>query len=383
MVKCQVSNVTCFLVVIGIDASRANRVLKTGTEWYSFVLIEQLKTLITPDSGHRVFLYTNTPLLGTIKECPNHVEERVLRWWPGKLWTQLRLSWEMVRRSPDVLFIPAHAIPLVHPRRTVVTIHDIGFERLPALYPWYDRLYHRIVVRFALRRAWRVIVPSECTKQEIVEVYGIEPGRISVVHHGYDRRYASKEPAASSRKQDYFLFVGRLEKKKNIVGLLRAFAAYREAGGDHRLVLAGKPGFGFEEIQSVIRDLRCNDAVEFRGWVSPEGMRGLMQSATAFVFPSLYEGFGLPVLEAFAAGVPVIASAIPALREVAGDAALFVPPYRVDMLVHALHRIARHAELRASLIARGQERLQNFSWDRAAQTTFALLTDAVVESEIS
>ncbi|MBI5798591.1 MAG: glycosyltransferase family 1 protein, partial [Candidatus Yonathbacteria bacterium] len=130
-------------MIIGIDASRANRRLKTGTEWYSFALIQALKKIIGHPTGDRVLLYTNTPLEGGLEQCPDGWEERRLGWRFGRLWTQIRLSWEMFWQPPDVLFIPAHTIPLIHPKRTIVTIHDIGFERLPELYRWYDRLYHQ------------------------------------------------------------------------------------------------------------------------------------------------------------------------------------------------------------------------------------------------
>ncbi|MBI4261909.1 glycosyltransferase family 4 protein [Candidatus Uhrbacteria bacterium] len=381
-------------MIIGIDASRANRRLKTGTEWYSFALIQALKTIIRAESDDRVLLYTNAPLEGGLEVCGDGWEERRLGWRFGRLWTQIRLSWEMFWRPPDVLFIPAHTIPLIHPKRTVVTIHDIGFERMPELYPWYDRLYHRFAVRFAVRHASHIIVPSEFTRREMIEVYHISAHRITVVQHGYDQRYTTspqnlgrephpnpllrgegeidEEREKSTRRggSDYFLYIGRLEKKKNIVGLLHAFAEFKKRDKEgYRFVLVGRRGFGYDEISRTITELHLADCTEERGWVPQTEMPELLHSATAIVLPSFYEGFGLPLLEAFAAGVPVIASAIPALREVGGDAVYYVPPYHSEMLTEALTRISSDEKLRWALIEKGRKRLANFSWERTARET--------------
>ncbi len=370
-------------MVIGIDASRANRKFKTGTEWYSFELIQALKQIVRADD--RVLLYTDVALTGGLEMNPPHLEERVLRWLPIKLWTQLRLSWEMLRRPPDVLFVPAHAIPLIHPKHTIVTIQDIGFERLPELYPWYDRLYHKFAARFAVwSKRVHFIVPTEFTKKEMVSVYHIDENRMTVIPHGYNSTFSplsfprkrestidgSRLKGRDDSTNEYFLYVGRLERKKNIVGLLHAFAEFKKRDKEqYRLIFVGRRGFGYSEIADTLSMLNLTPFVDEHGWVEQTKMPNLLQNATALILPSFYEGFGLPLFEAFAAGIPVIASAIPALQEVGGDAAYYVPPYHPEMLARALTVISGDQKLRSSLILQGKQRLQGFSWNRAARET--------------
>ena len=156
-------------MIIGIDASRANKDKKTGVEWYSYHLIEQFKKI---DKENRYFLYTDKPLKGDLAKCPDNFEEKILKWPLPRFWTLGRLSWEMLfGKKPDVLFVPAHTIPLFNPKRVVVTVHDIGFEHFPELYKWADKLYHRLTIRFIKRFADKIITVSRYSKHDISEFY--------------------------------------------------------------------------------------------------------------------------------------------------------------------------------------------------------------------
>jgi len=218
-------------MLIGIDASRANKPIKTGTEWYSYHLIQWFKKL---DKENHFLLYTNVQLKSGLENCPQNFKEKVLKWPPGRLWTQFRLSWEMMLNGPklDRLFVTAHVIPLIHAKKTIVTIHDIGFERFSEIYPWYDIVYHKWAIRFAKHAASKIITISEFSKKELMDVFKIKSEKIKVIYNGYDKKkyrlYNSEEIEQVKSKYNlskpYLIFIGRLEEKKNTPFLVECFS---------------------------------------------------------------------------------------------------------------------------------------------------------------
>lgn len=367
-------------MTIGIDASRANNPQRTGTEWYAFNLIQELKKLIPAE--HEVLLYTREPLLPDLAELPPNWENRVLAWPPRRLWTQLRLSWEMLVRPPDLLFVPVHVMPIILPKRTATTLHDIAFIPFPAAYGFFERLYQRFSIRFALKRSDVLFSVSEFSKQEAKKYFGPKAERAIVTPLGYDDK--KFHPVHDRAEIDgvlakygivapYFLFIGRLETKKNLGWLLVAFAWFKEGGKlPHKLVLAGKKGYGFEHEWQK-RNIEWDDDVVQPGYVASEDIASLYAGAEAFVFPSMYEGFGLPLLEAFACGTPVIASQTTSLPEVGGEAVLYIDPEKPEEITAAMERIVSDQELRAALIAKGSERIKFFSWKKTAGATWVEL----------
>ncbi|MFH1225982.1 MAG: glycosyltransferase family 1 protein [bacterium] len=364
-------------MLIGIDASRANKPEKTGTEWYSYHLIQELKK---PDKENRFVLYSREKLRGDLGELTDNFQSKVLKW-PFRLWTQLRLSWEMLWSRPDVLFVPAHTMPLIHPKKTIITLHDIGFAKHPELYSKKDLAYHRWATKFALRCAFLILTISEFTKREIVEVYKIKPEKIKVIYLGYDKNQFRPDLEKKKTGRPYFFYIGRLEKKKNILGLIEAFnklgnppSAGRRSGKEINLILAGRPGLGFEEIKERIKKYNLQDRVMMPGWLEQEKVPSLMANALALVMPSFYEGFCLPVLEAMAVGAPVIAANSTAIPEIAAGAALLVDPHRPDEIAEAMRKIINNEELRQELIITGLKRAQNFSWEKCARETLAIIS---------
>ncbi|MDO8592326.1 MAG: glycosyltransferase family 1 protein [bacterium] len=399
-------------MTIGLDASRANRKFRGGTEWYSFHLIKELAKL---DSANQYVLYCDRPLTeelaGAISGHANF-KVKILNWLLPNFWTQMRLSWEMLFHPPDRLFVPAHTLPVIHPKKSVVTIHDIGFERERELYS-SDQIgpagglkgktidtaaklltrgkfssnilgYHSWSARYALKNAKKIIAVSEFTKREMLEVYGAEQAKISVIHNGFDnynyqpiadRRRISQVLGKYGVSAPYIFYVGRLEKKKNTARLIHAFSLMRERNKSlkHRLVLVGNAGLGFDEVKYMIEEFDLNNEVIITGWVPEEDLPYLYNGASLFVFPSLYEGFGIPLLEAMACGAPIVASNIPALTEVAGDAAMFFNPHDNNDMAEKMARVLLDKNLAAGLIARGRERTKNFSLKKCARETLALL----------
>jgi glycosyltransferase involved in cell wall biosynthesis len=363
-------------MIIGIDASRANNPIKTGVEWYSYHLIQEFKKI---DRQNQYFLYTNKKLEPALVLGPENFHEKLLKWLPVRMWTLIRLSWEMKfgKNKPDLLFIPAHTIPLWNPSKVVVTVHDIGFERFPELYQWADKFYHRWTIKFIKKHATKIITISEFSKKEISDFYKIPAEKIEVVHCGYDhnvyRRLDNETDWLSVKDQlklnaPFFMFLGRLEAKKNTANLVKAFGEFKKAHPDdpHKLLLVGRRGFGFEEVEEAIYQYKLNDAVLELPWQESEVNAQLLNHADLFIFPSLYEGFGIPVLEAMACGCPVICSNTTSLPEVACEAAIKFNPLKIEAMVKAIETVAFNPEVKTALVERGFEQIKSFSWEKTA-----------------
>ncbi len=373
------------MALIGIDASRATTRAPTGTEWYSYHLLRMLPGLGQDDE---FFLYTKKPLPPQLKTLGPHVHERILGWLPGRLWTHTRFAWEMLRRPPDILFVPAHTIPIIHPSPTVTTAHDIGFDRFPELYSPAELFYHRWSMRFAVGHARHIIVPSSFTRQELLDVYGVRPERVSVIYHGFDpqqfriltdaRGLAHVVQKYGIRKP-YVLSIGRLEQKKNTLGLVQAFTQLQKRyRGELTLVLAGTPGYQFEKVQEFIAAHHLGDAVRCTGYVPPADLPALLNQAALFAFPSHYEGFGLPILEAQACGVPVVTSTVASMPEVAGAGAVLVDPRNPEEIADGMMRILDDPSFAASLKEAGRRNVTRFTWENCAQETLATLHKTVL-----
>ncbi len=371
-------------MLIGIDASRATTVRRTGTENYSLHLIRELLTL---GREHRFRLYFNQePPPGLF---PRGAEWRTIAF--PRLWTHLRLSWEMLTNPPDLLFVPSHVLPMIHPRRNVVTVHDLGYYHYPEAHTPFQNAYLRWSTRYNARTATRVLADSDATRQDLVRCYRIPAEKIVVVYPGRDEALAPVSDATSlaairtrySLTDCYVLYVGTLQPRKNLVRLVQAFAALLQSESpglqsltsNLQLVLAGQKGWLYDDVFAEASRMGLDDRVVATGYVPSADLPALLSGALAFVFPSLYEGFGLPVLEAMACGTPVVCSNASSLPEVAGDAALLVDPKDTDALAGALRRIVTDEGLRRMLVERGLERVQQFSWRRCAQETLEVLED--------
>jgi glycosyltransferase involved in cell wall biosynthesis len=398
-------------MIIGIDASRPNEVKKTGTEWYAYHLIQHIKKL---DRKNRFRLYTFDSLRDGLENLPPNFESRILRSFTDILWTQTRLSLEMVTDPPDVLFVPAHTIPLLHPKVTVLTVHDLGFEYFPDLYkstpigprnPGVKGVleiaarvatlgrygnneldYHRWAMRYGVKHATRIIAISEFTKNDVVKRFGADPSKITVVHHAFDpdlyRPVRSGEKPKSSRVREmgrYILFVSRIERKKNVGGLLEAYRLLRKEKGEKpKLVLIGKPALGFEEFQEQVKKFppEVSKDIHFLGWLPEDETAEFYRFAEIVTLPSFFEGFGIGVAQAMASGVPVVCSETTSLPEVAGNAALLVNPNKPYEIAVAFSRILHSPSLKDSLISKGKKQASKFSWDKSAEKTLQVLYEA-------
>ncbi len=372
-------------MLIGIEASRANRIRKTGVEWYAYHVIQEMKKM-TEALDHSWLLYANEPLMQGLERGSSNWHETRLAWPPKYLWTQIRLSWEMFRHSPDVLFVPAHVLPRRIPRRNVVTVHDVGFRRRPDLYKKRQVWYHEWSTKDIARRAARIITVSEFSKREIAECYHVDPSKIFVTPLGYDHaRYA---PQSAERIADaltrfrlptpFFLFVGRLERKKNIGNLLEAFLRFKQArgvGDPYHLVLAGIPGEGYDAFARTISGSPHCDAIHVVGYINEDEKIALMSGAEALVHPARYEGFGITPVESLAGGTSVLCSRASSLPEVVGEEnAFWFDPADPESLEARMHERADHPEEAAQMAERGRAWVARYDWSRTAAETFKILT---------
>ncbi len=359
-------------MLIGIDASRTAKQFKTGTETYSTELIKQLSKI---DPRNDYLLYTPRPIEEKLGELGPKFRYKILPF--GKFWTQIRLSWEfLTHHKPDIFFVPAHTLPLVIPKKTVVTLHDLGFKHYPELYNPTDLFYHNWAMGHSVKHASHIITISEFSKKDILANFIIDPAKITVIYEGYNE--VEFKPLKEKRKpaKPYILFIGRLEEKKNIVGMIRAYGILRkEKAIKHRFILAGSPGFGYEKIQAEIAKLSPNVQrdIILPGYISQEKYVDLLKNADLLFFCTFFEGFGLPLLEAFASGVPVVASNRTSIPEVVSKAGILVNPEKPFEMAVALSRVINDAATRNALISKGLARASLFSWRKTAEKTLAVL----------
>jgi len=295
--------------------------------------------------------------------------------WTTFLWLRHRLPLpvEALTGPADVLLAPDFVAPPAIRARTIVTIHDLSYLTVPQYADPGLRRYLTAAVPRSLRRAAQVIAVSEATRREAITHLGLPPERVTTVYNGVDARFrpldAAARAAARARlglPERYLLTLGTLEPRKNHVGLLRAFARLTSLEPDLTLVIGGRRGWLDGPIFDDVRRLGLGDRVRFLGGVHDDDLPDLYAAATAFAYPSWYEGFGLPPLEALACGVPVVTSATSSLPEVCGDAALLVDPADDAALAAALTRVLRDEPLRADLARRGPMRAAGFTWAATA-----------------
>lgn len=312
--------------------------------------------------------------------------------WLYRLWHRARLPVpvEMFSGPSDLYHATDFVLPPLMPgKRAALTVHDLTFERAPDAAPPQLLRFLKRVVPQSVRRAQHVIADSQATARDLTALYDVPLERITVIYSGVDARFCPLDAPSSAldaarRKHalgdaPFVLTVGTLQPRKNHLTLVRAFAQVARRLPDLQLVIAGGRGWMYDDVMGEIACLHLGERVRFIGFVDDADLPDLYRAARVFAFPSLYEGFGLPPLEAMACGVPVVASNAASLPEVVGDAGLLVDPLDVDGLAEALTRAAADEVWRAQAIARGLARARQFTWRRAAEQLLAVY-DAVLNA---
>jgi glycosyltransferase involved in cell wall biosynthesis len=340
-----------------------------GTEIY---LRELLTALAGIDQSNEYFVFTNletgadlVPQQANFHHRPQAIRARFR---PGRiLWEQIVLPLEASRFHLDVMFNPGFTAPWGLLCPSVTTFHDLQHKRHPEYFRWFDLPFWRLLLWASAHRSQKIIAVSEATRSDLLHYYSIPKEKVSVIHHGVDAGFFSLD---RSRIEPYLLCVSTLHPHKNLERLIRAFARKKRP---ERLVLAGVRGFHAAAIEALIGSLELKDRVEITGWLPREELLRLYARAQAFVYPSTFEGFGMPVLEALAAGIPVACSNIPPIQEVAGDAALFFDPLDEEAMAAAIDQILNDDALRSKLAKAGPERARPFTWRSTAEQTLQVL----------
>ncbi|MBI2011666.1 glycosyltransferase family 4 protein [Candidatus Daviesbacteria bacterium] len=390
---------------IGFDGSRSFASWRTGTENYSYYL---LKNLAKIDIENDYFVYLRPSTKIRSEEWPKNFTFKAINFL--YLWTQVGLGIETFKDNLDLLFIPAHTLPIVrNPRlKTVLTVHDLGSEYLPGYHQLKQILYLKFITKIQLKTAIKIIAVSNATKKDLVEKVGIKEEKIKVIYEGVDRevfKAVKGKMLVNSLRQynlvskNFFLFVGTIQPRKNLERLIKAFsdvilrarAPFSEEGSQVRknslidsspsvqndsikLVLVGDKGWKSDEIYELPKKLGIEGKVKFLGRVEDRDLPALYSGALGLVYPSLFEGFGLPILEAFSCGCPVLTSNISSLPEVAGEAAILVDPYNIDAIRDGMIKLTDN-NFRDKLTKKGYLQLNKFSWQIAAKETLKLFKE--------
>lgn len=368
---------------VGIDARRLK---DFGIGSYIRNLLEAIAR--RPEAAaYRFRVYARSEDRGAVPALPGNfeiVEENSAGYSVAEL---TRFSWRLMRDRLDLFHATHYVIPPLAHARAVVTIHDI----IHVLYPQFlpnraALLYARVMIRRALRRADRIITVSYNSKRDLVDYFGIAPARIDVVYNGVARLFhpnigreeRDRVAAKYGLPRPYLLFLGGEKRHKNVRNVIRAYGeARRERALPHALVLAGPMPKNRSRVEALIAALELDSRVFRTGVVAEEDLPGLFAGADAFLYPTLYEGFGLPVVEAMACGVPVLTSSTSALQEIAGGYAYLVDPMDVEAIARGIVDLATDPARRAEFADLGKRRARDFSWDKAAEQTLKVYAEAL------
>ena len=367
---------------VGIDSHNAEREGE-GNSTYGRGLI---RALVAAGGDDRFVLFAGHPEHPFYRALSSRGRARTVRVAPATWWA--RLGWALgraaARERVDVLHTQ-YAAPLGYRGPLVITVHDLGFLHVPESFPRALRLGLRVLVPRSMARAARVITDSEFARRDIVARYSVRPEKIVVIPLAADARFRPLAAAESAPvlaryglRPGFVFSQGRLNRRKNLERLLLAYARLRSGGApDAPLVIGGKPDYGVDQVLRRAKLSGDASGVRFVGLIPDADLPAFYSAAGCFVYPSLFEGFGLPLLEAMACATPVVTSDRTALPELVGDAGLLIDPESVDALAAAIARVLGDAALARELGARGLERSRRFSWREAARRTSQVYREAV------
>lgn len=348
-----------------------------GIGTYTDNLMDHLLRL---DSTNRyVLMYSDEHLVGTYSNYP-HVEEVVVRSSSRLTWDQIAVPSVAIKKGVDVIFNPKHSVPLLTRCKTVYVLQGADWFVFPNNYKMHDRIYHKMFAWLFIKKSDAIISISHSTTGDILRYASIDPGKVKTIHFGVGNHFRpirdSNRLEDVRRKYDlpsrFILYVGQIYPMKNVPRIAEAFSSLR-GRVPHRLVIVGKPGQKGRKELAVIERYNLGKDLVVTGWIPVEDLPVIYNLADAFIFPSLYEGFGLPLLEAMACGCPVVTSNRGATREITGDAAKLVAPTDVDAIAGGIFEVLSNRALRDDLVQRGFRRAKQFSWERCARETLGVL----------
>lgn len=355
-----------------------------GIGWFTY---ETLKRVVANHPEHEyIFLFDRKPhpdfiFSSSVKAVVLKPQARhPILWY---IWFQHSVSSFLRKNKVDLFISPDGFIPTRCKTPTLNVIHDINFHHYPRGLPFLTRAYYRHFFPVFARNATHIITVSQYSKNDLINSYGVKPSKVSVVRNGANNVFApiSDDLKVEVRQKitsgaPYFVFVGALSPRKNVDRLIRAFDIFKQNTNDnHKLVIVGEPMFMTKSIGQTLKTMKHNNSVIFAGRLQLDELSQVVASATALTFVPYFEGFGIPMVEAMYCHVPIIASNVTSMPEVAGDAAYYVDPFNEVQIAEAMEQLAKNPELRADLIAKAAERKQLFSWDKTAQKFYQCIEE--------
>jgi len=387
-------------MLIGIDGNEANQKIRVGSGVYAFELLQQFKKINSSSSKIKFKIYLKDKPLDDLPIESENWQYKIVG--PKKLWTQVGLPFKLWQEKltgtiPDIFYSPNHYAPRFSPIPTVITIFDLSFIHFPDLFVKRDLYQLKNWTSYSVKRAKKIITISEFSKKEIVDYYKLPDDKVVVAYPGYDgdkykisniknKKYLENIKNKYKIDGEYILFVGTIQPRKNVARLIEAFTILdrKAIKREDRLKLVicgmineGRGGWMQEEFFQKIKELNLDKEVIITGYIPEEEIPYLMGGAKAFVLPSLYEGFGIPVLEAMAVGIPVVVSRISSLPEVCGKAAIYIEdPKSSESIYLALNKaLELSGKERENLVKLGLIQAQRFSWQKTAEKILDNLID--------
>ena len=350
---------------IWIDGYEANVLQRLGSSQVAFELLRNFEKL---DRKNEYTILLPNPPLEDLPKQRDGWKYKILK--PRRLWTQIALPLALftTKLKPDLIYSPTHYIPRFSPVKRIVTIFDLSFLHFPEMFDKKDLWQLTNWTKFSAQNADHIITISNFSKQDIVKLYGIKKEKITVAYPGYDSEKFKVQSSKFKSNENYIIYIGTVQPRKNLVRLIEAVARIENL----KLLIVGKTGgearegWKYQDILETPKKLGIEKRVKFLGFVPTEELPKLLAGSLGFILPSLWEGFGIPVLEAMATGTPVIVSNVSSLPEVVGSAGLLIDPYSIDQIEQAIRLITSDKKLRQRYAKSGLLQAQKFSWEQMA-----------------
>ncbi|MEK7495268.1 MAG: glycosyltransferase family 1 protein [Patescibacteria group bacterium] len=365
------------MIKIGVDGNEANVEKKVGVSVYALNILNYFCKVADENIKFTIYL-KNKPLLD-LPEENEFFKYKVVK--GHFLWSQIYLPIELYfHKNIDVYFSPAHYLPRFCPVKQIVTIHDLAYLYFPEDFTKKDLWQLKNWTKFSIKNAAQIIAVSKTTKKDIIKNYGVNERKISVIYNGFEKQFNKLKidnlkfiENCKLKIENYILFVGTIQPRKNLEVLIDAFNKFIQTNKDFKLIIAGKKGWLYKSIFEKVKTMSLEDKVIFTGHVADEELIWYYRSAFCLILPSLYEGFGIPVLEAMNYGCPTILSMTSSLPEIGGDASLYFDPKNSDDLLEKLITLHDNDKLRKELILKGKQRIKDFSWEKCGKETLNII----------
>lgn len=350
--------------------------IRVGSSAYCFELLKNLHKIDIKNS-YTIFL-PSSPTTDLPKESQSWKYKIIPK---SKLWTITALTTHLLfgGKGIDVFFNPGHYLPPFAPQKSVISILDVSYLYFPELFKKNDLVKLKNWTRYSVKKAKKILTISSSSRNDIIKEYGVNPEKVKVTYLAVGSNRSAKTMNTDDLKRkfgiekNYILFVGTIQPRKNIAKLIEAFSILQSS--DLQLVIVGKRGWKYEEILAAPEEFGVRDKVVFIHNATDDDLPSLYKNAVCFVLPSLYEGFGLPVLEAMKYGCPVLTSNVSSLPEAGGEAAVYFDPEDAGDIAKSLESIIQNSELRERLVKKGYEQVKKFSWEKTARETLKVLEE--------